>query len=91
MSVNLPNPGSYLASIGSHIVALREAMADLAQDADYLNAMGGATFLQAAPFSMPPSDANMVATIVGAATGGNSVVQSINAFIESAVPLTGGL
>ena len=91
MAVNTPNPGSYIGQLGNHLVALREAINDLVQDATYLNAMGGATFLEAAPFSMNATDAQFVATTIGAVTPTNPTVVAINNYLASAVTLTAGL
>jgi hypothetical protein len=90
MAVNVPNPGIYLAQIGQHLVNLREAINDLVQDGTYLNAMGGAAFLEAAPFNMAATDAQLYISTIGAVTATNSVVESINSFLTSAVALTGG-
>lgn len=90
VSVNLPNPGSYYALLGQHIIALREAIQDLVQDGEYLNAMGGAAFLEAAPFNLAPADATAVANIIGPVVSGNTTVQAIETFLTSAIPLTGG-
>ena len=91
MSVNVPNPGNYLAQLGNDVVALRIAINNLVRDGEYLNAMGGAAFLEAAPFSLSTTDAQTVATLIGAVTPTNSTVEAINAFITSAVSLTAGL
>lgn len=90
MAVNVPNPGNYTAQLGQHLVALREAINDLVQDGQYLNAMGGAAFLEAAPFNMIQADANNIAAIIGAVTPQNATVQAINNYLASAVTLTGG-
>jgi hypothetical protein len=71
-------------------VNLREAINDLTQDGTYLNAMGGAAFLEAAPFNMDAADAQNVASIIGAVTPTNSTVEAINTYLASAVTLTGG-
>lgn len=90
MSVNVPNPGSYIAQLGQHLVNLREAINDLTQDGVYLNAMGGAAFLEAAPFSLSAADAASVAAIIGGVTPANTTVEAINTYLASAVTLTGG-
>ena len=90
MAVNLPNPGNYQQQLGAHLIALREAINDLVQDGVYLNAMGGAAFLEAAPFNMSTADATNIANIIGAVTPTNAVVVSINNYLTSAVTLTGG-
>ncbi len=90
MSVNLPNPGLYLSQIGNHLVALRVAIDALVQDATYLNAMGGAAFLQAAPFNLLAADATFIANQIGIVTPANSTVQAIDNFLANTVSLTGG-
>lgn len=90
MAVNVPNPGNYQQQLGNHIVALREAISDLTQDGVYLNAMGGAAFLEAAPFNMSATDATNIVNIIGAVTPQNATVQAINAFLTGAVTITGG-
>jgi hypothetical protein len=90
MAVNVPNPGNYVANLGQHLVALRLAINELVQDGTYLNAMGGAAFLEAAPFNFSPADATNIATIIGAVTPQNATVQAINTYLNSAVTLTGG-
>lgn len=90
MAVNVPNPGSYVAQLGQHLVNLRSAINDLATDGVYLNAMGGAAFLEGPPFNFAPADAQNIANIIGAVTPANTTVQAINAYLASAVTLTGG-
>lgn len=90
MAVNVPNPGTYFSQIGQHLVALREAINDLTQDGTYLNAMGGATFLEGAPFNLSAADATNVANIIGVVTPTNATVTAINNYLTSAVSLTGG-
>lgn len=90
MAVNVPNPGSYLSQLGQHLVNLREALNDLVQDAEYLNAIGGTAFLEGAPFNLTAADAQLIMNTVGQATSANTTVVSINNFLASAVTLTGG-
>lgn len=90
MPVNLPNPGSYYAQLGQHLVDLQRAIDNLVADATYINAMGGAAFLEAAPFSLDANDAQLIVGTVGAVTSTNPVVLQIQSFLESAVQLTGG-
>lgn len=90
MAVNVPNPGSYLSQLGQHVVDLQSAIDNLVADGTYLNAMGGAAFLEAAPFNLSAGDAALIESTIGAVTATNSVVEQINAFITSAVTLTGG-
>jgi hypothetical protein len=91
MAVNVPNPGSYLAQLGNDLVALRIAINNLVRDAEYLNAMGGAAFLEAAPFSLSTTDAANIANVIGVVTSTNTTVEAINSYLDSGVILTGGL
>lgn len=90
MPVNLPNPGNYYAQLGQHLVDLQKAIDNLVKDATYLNSMGGAAFLEAAPFSLDSNDATFIANSIGAVTANNATVVSINNFLASTVQLTGG-
>lgn len=90
MPVNLPNPGNYYAQLGQHLVDLQRAIDNLVKDATYLNAMGGAAFLEAAPFSLDTNDAVFIANSIGAVTANNATVVAINNFLASTVQLTGG-
>jgi len=90
MSVNTPNPGIYFQQLGQDLVNLRIALDALIRDAAYLNAMGGAAFLEAAPFNLSATDAVAVAGAIGAVTPTNAAVVAIQAFLTSAIPLTGG-
>lgn len=90
MAVNVPNPGSYFQQLGTDLVNLRNALDALVRDATYLNAMGGAAFLEAAPFNLSATDAAAVANTIGAVTSTNTTVEAIQSFLASAVPLTGG-
>lgn len=90
MAVNVPNPGAYLANLGNHLVALREAIQDLVQDGTYLNAMGGTAFLEAAPFSLDAQDAQLIVGTIGSVTADNATVEAIETFLLSAVTITGG-
>jgi hypothetical protein len=90
VAVNVPNPGNYVAQLGQHLVNLREAINDLVQDGVYLNAMGGAAFLEAAPMNFATADATNITNIIGAVTPTNATVEAINAYLASAVTLTGG-
>lgn len=90
MAVNVPNPGAYLGQLGTHLVALRDAINNLVQDATYVNAMGGAAFFEAAPFNLSATDAQFVASTIGAVTATNPTVVAINNYLASAVTLTAG-
>jgi hypothetical protein len=80
----------FLPNIGNHLVALRVAMDALVRDGTYINAMGGAALFEAAPFNLLSGDAQFIATNIGAVTADNSVVESVYAFLEACVGLTGG-
>ncbi len=90
MAVNLPNPGNYQQKLGADVVALRVALQALINDAAYLNAIGGAATLEAAPFNLAAADATLIMSTVGAVTPTNTVVQSIQAFLVQTEPLWGG-
>lgn len=90
MATNLPNPGNYISNLGADIVALRNALNNLLKDGAYLNAMGGAPFLEAAPFSLSTADAVAIANVITAVTPTNPTVQAIETFLASAITLTGG-
>ena len=90
MAINVPNPGIYFSTLGAHAVAFREALQDLLNDAAYLQAMGGATFLEAAPFSLSAADAAVVVNTIGAVIPTNPTVEAIQAFLASTEPLWGG-
>lgn len=90
MSVNTPNPGTYFQQLGQDIVSLRNALDALLRDGAYLNTMGGAAFLESPPFSLSTADATAIANTIGAVTPTNSTVQAIEAFLNSAIGLTGG-
>jgi len=90
MAVNVPNPGIYQQQLGQHVTAFRDALQALLNDAAYLNSMGGATFLQAPPFSLAAADAQLIVSTIGAVTPANAVVQQIEAFLVSTEPLWGG-
>lgn len=81
---------SFLPNIGNHLVALRIAMDALVRDGTYLQAMGGATFLEGAPFSLLSDDATAIVNTVGSVTADNPVVQQVYLFLSECVTLTGG-
>lgn len=89
MAVNTPPPSSYQVNLGAHVVAFRDALQVLLNDAAYLNSMGGATFLETT-MGMSAADAQTVVSTIGAVTPGNSTVQSIQAFLASTETLWGG-
>jgi hypothetical protein len=90
MAVNLPNPALYLSMLGQDCKALRVALQDLINDAAYLNAIGGAATLEAAPFSLSAADATAIMNTIGTVTPANATVQAIQAFIASTEFVWGG-
>lgn len=90
MAVNAPNPGVYFQTLGAHATAFRDALKNLLNDAAYLNAMGGAAFLEAAPFSLSAADAQQVVNTIGAVVPANATVQAVQAFIASTEFIWGG-
>lgn len=48
MATNVPNPGSYLASIGNLFTDIRDNMRAVQDQANYIASMGGTAFLEAA-------------------------------------------
>lgn len=90
LAVNVPNPGNYFAVLGQHLVDLRNAINNLVNDGEYLNSMGGAAFLEAAPFNLSPADAQFIANNIGAVVSTNNIVISIDQFLATTLPLTGG-
>lgn len=89
MAVNVPNPGLYVQQLGSHATAFRDSLQALLNDAAYLNAQGGASFLQNS-LGMAPADATAVVTVIGAVIPSNTTVQAVQAFIASTEFLWGG-
>lgn len=57
MAENVPNAGSYIGKLGQDIANLRDAYNRVVGDNTYLTQMGGAAFLQAAPFNFSAGDA----------------------------------
>ena len=88
--INAPNPGVYFQTLGAHAVAFREALQNLLNDAAYLQSMGGIAFLEAAPFSLSPTDAQLIMNTIGAVVPSNTTVQAVQAFINTTEPLWGG-
>jgi hypothetical protein len=89
-SINLPNPGSYQQQLGGHVVAFREALQDLINDAAYLNSQGGTAFLTAPPYSFSASDATLIMSTIGAVNATNTTVEALQAFLAQTEPLWGG-
>ena len=71
MAVNVPNPGLFFAQIGQAITSLRNDYQTVLNLNAYITAMGGATFLEAAPFSLSSGDASAVVAALGNLAGSN--------------------
>jgi hypothetical protein len=48
MTVNVPNPGTYLAQVGTALTGVRDQLNACVQQRAYIAAMGGVTFLTSA-------------------------------------------
>jgi hypothetical protein len=73
MATNVPNPGSYIASIGLLFTGIRDQMADVQFQSQYIASMGGAAFLTAAfPEGLGMSENDALALI--ASLGNMSVL-----------------
>lgn len=90
MAINVPNPGAFESMLGQHVTQFRDALQALINDAAYLTSMGGAAFLEAAPFSMTAQDAQVVMNTIGTVTPSNPTVATLQAFIGTTEPLWGG-
>lgn len=60
MAVNVPSPSIFLQQITNAVVGLRNDFQLILNLNAYLTAQGGATFLEAAPYSLSSSDAATV-------------------------------
>lgn len=81
MAVNVPEPTSYLTNLGQVITTLRNAFSGnegIVNANEYLSAMGGAAFLQAAPFSLTAQDAAAVVAAVGNLANQPALVTALN-------------
>jgi hypothetical protein len=68
MAVNAPNPGAFLQQISQAVVNLRNDFTTLTRLNNYITAMGGATFLEAAypnGIGMATADAAVVISTLG--------------------------
>ena len=65
MAVNAPNPGIFYGNITAAVVALRNDFQTILNINAYVTAMGGVTFLQAAPFSLGTGDADALVACLG--------------------------
>lgn len=73
MAANVPNPGSYLASLGILFTGVRDSMRAIQDQSAYIASMGGETFLTtAAPNGLGMSSTDAAALI--AALGNMSAV-----------------
>jgi hypothetical protein len=83
---NVPNPGNYTANIGQLVTSFRDDYQRILNANSYLNANGGAAFLEAAPFNFSPDDA---AAWV-AALGNLASISGIATAIANSEPIWGG-
>jgi len=93
MAVNVPNAGNYQQSLGAHLVAFRDALQRLLNDAAYLNSMGGLTFLQAAPpagMGLSAADAQIIQNSIGVVIPTNATVIAIQNYLATTEALWGG-
>jgi hypothetical protein len=75
MASNVPNPGAYLDSIGTILVQVRDGLNHLVDQKDYVNTMGGETFLMAAPpdgLGMLKADADALIAVLNQHTDLNT-------------------
>jgi hypothetical protein len=67
MATNVPNPGNYQDTIAIMLVTIRNTFGQLVDQKDYINSMGGETFLMAAypdGLGMSKTDADaLIATL----------------------------
>lgn len=89
MAVNVPNTSVYTSQLGQHCTAFRDALQALLNDAAYLNAMGGTSFLETT-LGIDATDAQEIVNVVGAVTPSNTTVQAIQGWINSTEFLWGG-
>lgn len=74
MAVNVPNEGIFISSIGAAITSLRNSYQAVLNLNAYITAMGGATFLEAAPpngYSLDSGDASAIVAALGNLAGSN--------------------
>jgi hypothetical protein len=91
MTVNAPNPGAYQQGLGAHIVAFRDALQRLINDAAYINSIGGSSgLISIGAGAISQADADLIVNTIGVVTPQNAVVQQIQAFVASTEPLWGG-
>lgn len=98
MAVNVPNPGSYLSQIGQNFVNVRDNLQALVTANNYVAAMGGTAFLEAAPpngLGMSPADAPAFIAALGNHATFATIYQggqpgaALN-YLANAEPFTGG-
>jgi len=98
MAVNVPNPGLFLSQISGAVVSLRNDFTTLQRLNNYITAMGGAEFLEAATpngMGMAPADAAVVVSTLGnltalaSAYAGGAQAQQLD-YQANSEPLWGG-
>lgn len=86
MAVNVPNPGVWQQQLGNQCTTFRDALQALLNEAAWLSAVGGATFLTTAQpdgLGLSQADADAIMTTIGAVTPANSTVQAIQTWLDS--------
>jgi hypothetical protein len=91
MAINAPNPGTWLADMSLEVTTLRNVLQSLVNRNNYVAAMGGLTFLEAAipnGIGLSAADAAVVQSQLGnlAALAGTAAPT-----IANSEPLWGGL
>jgi len=99
MAVNAPNPSLFLQQITNDIVGIRNDFDDLVNKLNYINSMGGATFLEAAApngLGMTAPDASALLASLGNHIALNAVYHGGTQgaaldYCSNGQPLWGGL
>lgn len=89
MAVNVPNEGLFLGSISTAVTNLRNAYQTVLNLNAYVEAMGGATFLEAAPpngYSLDPTDASAIVAALG-----NLAASDLGTALTNSETLWGGM
>lgn len=98
MAVNVPNPGLFMQQISQAVVSLRNDFTTLQRLNNYIDSMGGETFLEAAApngMGLVPADAAVVVSTLGnltalaAAYAGGAPAQQLD-YQSNSEPLWGG-
>jgi hypothetical protein len=98
MAVNVPNPGQYLAQVGTLLTDIRDRMQQVQDQNGYIASMGGAAFLTTAypeGLGMTTGDAQMMIAVLGNHTAlaiqyeGGPVAPQLN-YKANGQPLWGG-